>query len=191
VQKEEDRMGLLDVLGGGRNKGGGVSPITLALLGLLAYRTYKGKGRLAEMLGRDKAPAGRNKSDDLGGGLSTGAGESGGLGGLLGGLGGLLGGGAAGGILSGGLKDLIDQFQENGQGDKARSWVSEGPNKAVSPAELEQALGEERIQWLMEQTGLSRQELLDGLSRELPGAVDRLTPEGHLPNEREAERLAG
>jgi uncharacterized protein YidB (DUF937 family) len=182
-------MGLLDVLGGGRNKsGGGMSPITMALLGLLAYRTYKGKGRLAEMLGRDKDAAGRNKSDDLGGGLSTGGADSGGLGG---GLGGLLGGGAAGGILSGGLKDLIDNLQANGQGDKARSWVSDGPNQDMTPAELERGLGEERIEWLMQQTGLSREELLDGLSRELPRAVDRLTPEGHIPTEREAERLAG
>jgi uncharacterized protein YidB (DUF937 family) len=177
-------MGLLDVLGGGRNKGGGISPITLALLGLLAYRTYHGKGRLAEMLGR-------NQRDDLGGGLTTGGPNSSGLGGLLGGLGGLLGAGAAGGILSGGLKDLIDNLQANGQGDKARTWISDGPNQDMTPAELERGLGEERIEWLMQQTGLSREELLDGLSRELPGAVDRLTPEGHIPTEREAERLAG
>jgi uncharacterized protein YidB (DUF937 family) len=176
-------MGLLDILGGGRNRdSGGMSPITMALLGLLAYRTYQGKGRLADMLGR-------NKTDDLGGGLSPTAGTSG-RGGLLGGLGGLLGGGAAGGMLSGGLKDLIDSLQANGQGDKARSWVASGPNKEMSPAELEQGLGKERLGWLMEQTGLSKQELLEGLSRELPGAVDRLTPDGHLPNENEAERLA-
>jgi len=176
-------MSLLDVLGGGRNKsGGGMSPITMALLGLLAYRTYKGKGRLADMLGR-------NKADDLGGGLSTGGADAG-TGGLLGGLGGLLSGGAAGGLLSGGLKDLLDKFQENGQGDKAQSWVSKGPNQGMSPAELEQGLGQERIEWLMQQTGLSKEELLEGLSKELPDAVDRLTPEGHIPSEREAERLA-
>ena len=109
-----------------------------------------------------------------------------GLGGLFGGL---LGGGAAGGILSGGLGDLLKQFQQNGHGDKAQSWIASGPNKSVSPSELERALGPEKITWLMDQTGLSREELLAGLSRELPKAVDQLTPDGRLPTEQEAARL--
>jgi uncharacterized protein YidB (DUF937 family) len=170
-------MGLLDILGGsGARRGGGMSPITMALLGLLAYRTYQGKGRLADMLGR--TPAG------------SGAGAGGGLGDLLGGLTGAgAAGGGLGGLLSGGLGDLLKQFQQHGQGDKAASWVSTGPNKPVSPNEIEQALGPEKIEWLTEQTGMSREELLAGLSRELPEAVDKLTPEGRLPTEQEAARL--
>ena len=140
-------MGLLDgILGGGMRRGGGMSPITMALLGLLAYKAMKGK----------------NLSDMFGGNAA--GGQSGGLGGLLqGGLGGLLGGGALGGILSGGLGDLLKQFQNNGLGDKADSWVSTGQNKPIQPTELERALGEERISWLMQQTGMSREELLAGL----------------------------
>ena len=159
-------MGLL---GGGR---GGMSPLTMALLGVLAYRTFKGKGRLADTLGR--------------GGGGAGPGEGGGL---LGNLGGLLGGPAAGGTLSGGLSDLVKQFQQSGQGDKAESWVSTGPNKPMTAPELEQALGGERIQWLVEQSGMSKEELLAGLSRELPTVVDKLTPEGRVPTEQEASRL--
>jgi uncharacterized protein YidB (DUF937 family) len=182
---------LGNLLGGGR---GGMSPITMALMGVLAYRTFKGKGRLAEMLGRkpDGAPPGANPiGTPLGGNAGApdprsaggGGGQSSGLGGLLGGL---LGGGAAGGLLSGGLNDLLKQFQQNGQGDKAQSWIAQGPNQPVSPPELEQALGEERITWLMQETGLSRAELLAGLSRELPGAVDQLTPDGRVPGEQDA-----
>jgi uncharacterized protein YidB (DUF937 family) len=171
-------MGLLDSVLGGSRAGGGMSPITMALLGLLAYRTFQGKGRLADMLGR--APG-----SGTSGGAAT-ANPSGGLGGLLGGL---LGSGAAGGILSGGLGDLLKQFQQNGQGDKAQSWIASGPNKAVSPRELEEALGPDKIAWLMQQTGLSREELLEGLSRELPKTVDQLTPDGRLPTEQEAARL--
>ena len=96
-------------------------------------------------------------------------------------LGGLLGGGAAGGILSGGLGDLLKQFQQNGQGDKAQSWISSGPNKAVSPRELEEALGPDKIAWLMQQTGQRR-----GSSRpEFPNACSPL-PAGGLPTEQEA-----
>ena len=100
-------------------------------------------------------------------------------------LGGILGGGA----LSGGLQDLLKQFQQNGQGDKADSWVSTGPNKPVTPHELEQALGNERIDWLTRETGLSREQLLSGLSQALPQAVDKLTPNGNVPSEHELGTL--
>ena len=162
-------MGLLDMLGGGNNRG--MSPITMGLLGLLAYRTLQGKGRLSEMLG-----------------TANSAGGSGG-GGLLGGLGGLLTGGAAGGLLSGGLNDLLGKFQENGQGDKAQSWIEKGPNKQMSPQELEQALGQDRLAWLMQQTGLPKEELLAGMSKQLPDMVDKLTPDGRIPSDQEAARL--
>jgi uncharacterized protein YidB (DUF937 family) len=173
---------MFDKLFGGSGRGG-MSPITMALLGVLAYRTLKGKGRLADMLGRSPAGGGPG-SNPYGGNAGAPDPRSAG-GGLLGGLGGLLGGGA----LSGGLHDLLRQFQQYGQGDKAESWINRGPNKPVSPPELEQALGEDRISWLMRETGLSREELLDGLSRELPQAVDQLTPEGRIPSEQEATRV--
>ena len=156
----------------GNNARGGISPITVALLGLLAYRTFQGKGRLAKMLGRDSVGAGDANPNALGG--------------LLGGL---LGGGAAGTALSGGLGDLLKNFQQAGQGDKADSWVTTGPNKALSAAELEQALGPDKIAWLTEETGMSREELLAGLSRQLPAVVDGLTPEGRLPTDNEASRM--
>jgi uncharacterized protein YidB (DUF937 family) len=157
-------MGLLDVLGGPRQRrGGGMSPITMAMLGLLAYRTMKGKGRLADML-RGDGQAGQAAS----GGVREGA--------------------LGGGVLGEGLRDLLGRFRQAGQEEKAQSWVSKGPNRAIDTGELEQALGEERVNWLMEQTGLSREELLAGLSAELPDAVDRLTPEGRVPTAQELDR---
>jgi uncharacterized protein YidB (DUF937 family) len=148
-------MGLLNSLGGGQ-RGGGMSPVMMALMGLLAYRTLKGKGRLADMLG----------------------------------TGGAAGGPLAGGALGGGLKDLLDRFRQGGQQDKAESWVSTGPNKSIAPQELEQSLGEERIQWLVEQTGMPREQLLAGLSGELPDAIDKLTPNGRIPTDEELSRDA-
>ena len=165
-------MGLFDILGTQR---GGMSPLMLGLMGVLAYRTFKGKGRLADMLGMNAAPAGAASPESPLGGL--------------GGLGGLLSGGAAGGILSGGLNDLLNRFRENGHGDTAQSWISDGTNKVISPAEMEQALGDERVHWLMQQTGLSKDELMSGLSGKLPEVVDKLTPHGRLPTEEEAGRL--
>lgn len=175
-KKDTRNMALFNL--GGR---GGMSPITLALLGVLAYRTLHGKGRLADMLGMN-APGGGGAAPGSPPGAAASGASGGGLGGMLGGI---LGGGA----LSTGLQDLLKQFQQAGHGDKADSWVSAGPNKPVSPQDLEQALGQERIDWLTRETGLSRDQLLTGLSQSLPQAVDKLTPDGKLPTEQEASRL--
>jgi uncharacterized protein YidB (DUF937 family) len=113
-------------------------------------------------------------------------GGSGGLSDVLkGGLGGLLAGGAAGSVLSGGLGDLLNQFQQKGHGDAANSWVSNGPNKQIAPGDLANALGADQIDSLSAQSGLSRDELLSGLSKYLPDVVNHLTPDGRVPNENE------
>lgn len=181
-------MGLMDVLNGMQNgpRGqttpgqGGMSPMTMALLGLLAYKAFR------SMTGsQQNVPAGGAAAP----GGSAG-GPAGGLGGLLqGGLGGLLGGGAAGSVLSGGLNDLLKQFEQSGQGDVAKSWVGTGPNKAIAPDDLANSLGADRINQLMQVSGMSRDDLLNGLSQNLPGLIDQLTPGGRVPTEQEAAKL--
>ena len=132
-------------------------PSLTALLGLLAIAGYQNRDKIAELLrGTDKKP---------------GAATQGGIGGLLDQLRSSLGGATPGGILSGGLGELVDRFKKSGQGDTAESWVGTGPNKPVTPTQL------------AKQTGLSRNELLARLSRELPDAVDKYTPQGRLPTE--------
>jgi uncharacterized protein YidB (DUF937 family) len=101
---------------------------------------------------------------------------------LKGGLGGLLAGGAAGGVLSGGLGSLLEQFQQNGHGKAASSWVSRGPNDEISESDLAKSIGIDDIDALARHTGLPRDQLLSGLRRELPGAIDELTPDGRVPD---------
>ena len=149
-------------------------PSMTALLGLLAIAGYQNRDKIAEMLG------------GLGQG-KPGAGQ-GGLGGLLGQLKGSLGGASAGGVLSGGLGELLDRFKQSGQGETADSWVKTGPNKPCTPSQLEQAVGPEVLDTLSKQTGLSREELVSRLCRELPDAVDKYTPQGRLPTEAELAR---
>jgi uncharacterized protein YidB (DUF937 family) len=230
-------MGLMDILNGMQNgpRGqtapgkGGMSPITMAILALLAYKGIKhvtggqqhapsapapsripdGRtmdanaggtgGGLGDLLGgllgggqqapsRNPGGPGGGLGDILGGllgGGGRGAPSGGGLGGLLGGA---LAGGAAGSILNGGLGSLLEQFQQNGQGQAAASWVGKGPNQDISESDLARSIGSEDIEALASHTGLSRNELLAGLSRELPGAIDQLTPNGRLPTDEEASR---
>jgi len=192
-------MGLLDVLNGMQNgprgpstpsaqSGGGMSPMTMAILALLAYKAVKHIGG-----GSASTPAPAPAPGGVGGSLGGGSlgGSLGGLGDVLkGGLGGVLAGGAAGSILSGGLGDLLKQFQQNGHGDTANSWVSPGPNKQIAPGDLANALGADQINSLMSQSGLSREDLLNGLSQHLPEVVNHLTPDGRLPTENElSDRL--
>lgn len=184
-------MGLLDVLNGMQNgprgrstpssqqSSGGMSPMTMAILGLLAWKAYKHMTATQSGTAPSPSPAPPPVNTADNGGL-------GGLGGLLkGGLGGLLAGGAAGTVLSGGLGDLLNQLQRSGHGETANSWVGKGENKPIAPGDLANALGADQIESLSAQSGLSRDELLSGLSQYLPQVVDHLTPDGRLPNENE------
>jgi uncharacterized protein YidB (DUF937 family) len=173
----------------GANQGAnqGMSPIAKALLALLAVYAMKNMRRADSA---PNQPAGRpgNVNAGLPGGAAGGGG--GGLGDLLRGtLGGLLGGAAAGTVLNGGLGGLLKQFQENGQGDIAHSWIGTGPNKTISEGDLASALGGDTLDTLSNQTGMGREDLLSGLSRQLPRFVDQLTPDGRVPSEEEAQRM--
>jgi uncharacterized protein YidB (DUF937 family) len=188
-------MGLLDVLNGMQNgprgpraTSGGMPKIAMALIALLGYKALK------SFTGTQPTPApagnpGVNRTEATSANASSG-GIMGGLGDLLKGpLGGILAGASAGSIVNGGLSDLLNQFRQTGHGEVAGSWVGNGPNRAISPADLSKALGADQINTLMSQSGLSRDELLTGLSNQLPRLVDHLTPNGRVPTDEEMSRL--
>ena len=143
-------------------------PSMTALLGLLAIAGYQNRDKLAELLGGKQGASGNAPGQP-------------GLGGLLGQLSNGLGAGGVGGLLSGGLGELVERFKQSGQADKVDSWVSTGPNQQIAPSQVEQAIGPDVLETLSKQTGLSREEILARLSRDLPDAVDKYTPQGRLP----------
>jgi len=153
-------------------------PSMVALLGLLAVAGYQNREKIAEMLGKQGSAGGLDQNN-----------RQGDQSGALGNLGGLLSGASVGSVLSGGLGALVERFRQNGQGHAADSWVKTGPNQPVGPDQLEQAIGPDVLNTLSQHTGLSQEELLSRLTRELPGAVDKFTPEGRLPTEEEAGRM--
>lgn len=140
-------------------------PSMTALLGMLALAGYQNRDKIAEML----------KGADAGGAQP---GSAGGLGGLLAGLGGNM---TSNTLLGGGLSTLLDAFRQNGQAETADSWVSTGANKPVQPAQIKKAIGPEVLGDLGQKTGLSEDEILLRLSRNLPDAVDKYTSDGRLP----------
>jgi len=144
-------------------------PSMTALLGMLALAGYQNRDKLAEIFG--SAMGSLTKSE--GGGQPSGPSDA---------LSKMLGGAGVGGLLGGGLNELFEQFKKNGLGEAAESWIGSGPNKEISPPQVKQAIGQDVLAALAQQTGLSQEELLARLSRELPSAVDKYTPDGRLPS---------
>lgn len=176
----------------------------IALLGLLAIAGYQNRDKLREVLGGAspggmplRPPSGNQPSATPPAAPQPQAGQGGG--GFLdelrniftGGGSAAPSGGAAGGGLAGSVSDILNQFNQAGHGDVANSWVKDGPERQPTTNELENALGQDGLDALTKQTGLSRDELLKRLQAVLPSAIDQLTPEGRVPTPAEAAGFFG
>jgi uncharacterized protein YidB (DUF937 family) len=96
---------------------------------------------------------------------------------LVGGLMQLLGGGSQGS----GLGSLVQAFQKNGLGDVVSSWISTGQNLPISAEQIQRGLGSGLLQQFANTAGLSQESASSKLAEILPGVVDKLTPDGKLP----------
>jgi uncharacterized protein YidB (DUF937 family) len=114
--------------------------------------------------------------------------------GLLDQIGGMLGGsqqqGGTGDILAvaqhlleqnGGVQGLVQKFQQGGLGDAVASWVGTGQNLPVSADQIKQVLGNGQLTEIAGKLGLDPSQLSTQLAQHLPGLVDKLTPNGQVP----------
>ena len=152
--------------------------------------------------------------DDLLGGL-LGGGSGGGAGGLQDILGGILGGGSSGGgsgtatggmnmgalaaalaplvlklLKGGGLQKLVQNAHANGLSSEADSWVGTGANAQVSPDQMKSVVGEDVVQQVAQQAGISEDEAAGVLAHVVPQVVNGLSPNGQLPSENDLDQLA-
>jgi uncharacterized protein YidB (DUF937 family) len=81
----------------------------------------------------------------------------------------------------GGLGGLVQSFQQGGLGDIVNSWVSTGQNLPVSAEQLQSVLGGGRLQDIAAQLGVSPEQAAGSLADLLPQVVDKLTPNGRIP----------
>ncbi|ODU98898.1 MAG: hypothetical protein ABT20_17980 [Rubrivivax sp. SCN 70-15] len=89
---------------------------------------------------------------------------------------------AVAGLLgNGGLQDLVAKFEQGGLGHLIGSWIGSGQNLPISADQLHQVLGSETIAGLAQQLGLSHGDVAAQLSQLLPQVVDKLTPQGAVP----------
>ena len=82
---------------------------------------------------------------------------------------------------TGGLSGLVEQFTSKGLGGLVTSWIGTGENQPVSGEQIEQTFGSDKIQEIAQRLGISGTEASGGLAALLPQIIDKLTPEGKLP----------
>ena len=138
-------------------------PSLLALLGLVAVAGYQNREKIGEFV--------KGLSND----------PNSAAGGIIDSVKKTIGSSPTATSITGGLGELVDQFTKSGAGKTAESWIGKGPNEPISDSQMEKTLGPDLIDSLVKQTGLSREELLSRLSKTLPEAVDKLTPDGQVP----------
>jgi uncharacterized protein YidB (DUF937 family) len=81
------------------------------------------------------------------------------------------------------LPGLIEKFQHGGLGDVAASWVGKEENQPVSGEQMINTLGSDKIRKIASSLGISNTEVADGLASALPQLIDKLTPDGVIPED--------
>jgi uncharacterized protein YidB (DUF937 family) len=152
---------------------------------------------------------------DGGTGAASGAAQ-GGLGGLGDILGGILGGGGSGGAMStsagtgamnmgavvaalgpliaklikgGGLSKMMHNAQASGLSAQADSWVGTGDNASVGEHEVRQVVGDDTVQELAQNAGISHDQAAAVLAHVVPQVVNGLSPDGQLPADDDLDQL--
>jgi uncharacterized protein YidB (DUF937 family) len=91
----------------------------------------------------------------------------------------------------GGLSGILAKLQQSGLGDAAASWVGSGANQPVSPDALGGALGSDLMGMIATQMGASQEQAAGTVADLLPGLVDKLTPQGQVPDDDGLGALGG
>jgi uncharacterized protein YidB (DUF937 family) len=110
-----------------------------------------------------------NKSGDAGSGLD--------MGDLTSALSGLTGGS---GSKDFDLGSMLSKMDSGGLGAIAQSWLGDGTNDSISPSQVTDMLGTDKISEFASKLGLSNEEAAGGLSDAIPQIVDKASSGGSL-----------
>ncbi|MEO7216896.1 MAG: YidB family protein [Gemmatimonadaceae bacterium] len=81
----------------------------------------------------------------------------------------------------GGVQGIVSQLESQGLGNTVKSWVGTGANQSITGDQVHAALGSDIVTQLAAKMGISPEELSGRLAQVLPGAIDKLTPNGVVP----------
>jgi uncharacterized protein YidB (DUF937 family) len=105
-----------------------------------------------------------------------------------------LGGGKGGMVMAimkmieshpGGIQGLLKDFEQNGMGDAVKSWLGDGQNTQVSPEQVNKAVGQQDVQKVADQAGVSHEQASSSMASLLPEILDKLSPNGQAPQQNE------
>ena len=84
---------------------------------------------------------------------------------------------------NGGIEGLLAKMQQAGYGDQAQSWIGTGQNQPVPADVLAQIFGQGQLGEVAQQLGMSREDAAGGFAQALPDVIDRMTPDGRVPED--------
>jgi uncharacterized protein YidB (DUF937 family) len=82
---------------------------------------------------------------------------------------------------NGGLNGFIQQFSSKGLGDLVSSWVGTGNNLPISAEQIQHVLGSDTVKNIASKMGVDANSAASQLSNLLPQVIDKLTPNGKVP----------
>ncbi|MGA3195036.1 MAG: YidB family protein [Terriglobales bacterium] len=90
----------------------------------------------------------------------------------------------------GGLQGMVQSFHDKGMGGVVSSWVGNGQNLPISADQIHQVLGSDQVKALAAKAGISPDTAASTLAQLLPGIVDKLTPNGQVPEHSNVMEIA-
>jgi uncharacterized protein YidB (DUF937 family) len=81
----------------------------------------------------------------------------------------------------GGLSGMLQSFHDKGLGGLMSSWIGTGQNLPISADQIQHVLGSDQVKELAAKAGISPEMASNALSQLLPTLVDKLTPNGQVP----------
>ncbi len=92
---------------------------------------------------------------------------------------------------TGGLAGLVQAFQGKGMGDMISSWISTGPNPPITAAQVTNVLGQDTVTQFAQKAGVPHGDAGGLLASLLPTVIDKLTPQGNVPDSNTLESALG
>src|SRR5260221_8095722 len=81
-----------------------------------------------------------------------------------------------------GATDMFNKLKDSSIGEQFQSWIGKGENKPVTADQVTEALGADQINKIAEKTGTTPEQAAQNMAQKLPGMVDKITPDGQLPD---------
>ncbi|MEY9863923.1 uncharacterized protein YidB (DUF937 family) [Catenulispora sp. GAS73] len=84
--------------------------------------------------------------------------------------------------VGGGMSEALDKLKKSSIGEQVQSWIGKGENKPVNADQVTQAIGQDQMEQIAQQAGTTPEQAAQTMAEKLPGMVDKMTPDGQLPN---------